>query len=82
MKWDWTKVIRPLIEALIVICGLGGTWAITYYYVQEDKRKEVCPLAQDKLVSVIIEGNKYICVYTREPLKMKKKYTKEMWVGH
>jgi hypothetical protein len=71
MKWDWTKAI--------LICGLICTCVVVYYHIQEIKREEVCPLAQDKLVTVIVEGNKYTCVYTREPLKTKKKYTREMW---
>jgi hypothetical protein len=71
MKWDWTKVL--------LICGLVGTCAIAYYHVQGIKREVVCPLGQDKLVTVIVEKNKVTCVYTKEPLGLRRKYTREMW---
>lgn len=71
MKWDWTIIL--LICSFLIFCLIGHFW------IKETKRQEVCPLAQDKLVTVIVEGNKYTCVYTREPLKTKRKYTKEMW---
>lgn len=71
MKWDWTKV--TLLFGLVVSC------IVVYFCVTETKRKEVCPLGNDKLVVVIMDGKRITCVYTKEPLKTKKKYTKEMW---
>lgn len=42
-----------------------------------------CPEANgknDKLVSIVQDGNKIICIYTMESFKQKRKYTKEMWL--
>jgi len=72
MKWDWTLIIFAF--------GLCVSFLIGYYCVTEKKQKEICPLGNDKLVSVTVEKNRITCVYTKEPLKTKKKYTKEMWL--
>ena len=71
MKWDWTL--------LLLICGLLFSSALCWFVFTENKQKELCPLGNDKLVTVIVEKHKITCVYTKENLRTKKKYTREMW---
>lgn len=71
------KLLNIILLLLMFCCGLG----VGYFYPKE--RSVTCPLGNgknDPLVAMHLEGKKLTCVYTMEPLKLKRKYTKEMWL--
>jgi hypothetical protein len=70
------KIVYTLVVLTSISC-LYLAWKVDQLY---QFKPNPCPITQDKLVAVHINGNKVSCVYSIEPLKQKKKYTIDMWL--